>query len=448
MTDLEDRIRAALEHRAATTRITTGATEPGAPSPPAATATTVSDTSTAWSGSLGRWRWVPLAAAAVLVVGGVVGVATWRQSPPPAHDTAPSVPSPWDIDIDDPDAITLDAWIRPATEDAPGGQRYLALDPGALPDGLSIASESSSTTILGLIDDSENQLSYRYRAVLAVDGVDAFEVRIDDGRRDAPPPMDCDALAATEFITVELNQRIELDGVTAMTDGSTVCWSDPDGHSVLVIPIDPDLDTSGQDELTGPRLAERVSVITVDQLPRSRPAAGTDEPDQVDLAGQLAGVRWAADVVDGPLRTMFFYVNGAKVGGFENTRDSQPDDDPVTSIQEDTIFGVPGFGVIVSGIAPPEIARVIVHRADGETARLPVLQRDNESVFALPVPDTVHVRSVEFVTNDGRRVAVLEVPELPIGLDGGYTGWLTPATADTRADSTDRSLPTVTPGER
>ena len=51
------------------------------------------------------------------------------------------------------------------------------------------------------------------------------------------------------------------------------------------------------------------------------------------------------------------------------------------------------------------------------------------------------------LSRDGRRVAVLEVPELPIGLDGGYTGWLTAATADTRADSTDRSLPTVTPGE-
>lgn len=429
MTELETKIRAALEHRAETTHVRAFEDEAGLPK---------SDTdvqqqlaaNARFAGAPTRRRWLAAAAAAVVVAGGLVAVASLRQAPSPSPQSAPvDEPSRFAIDTDDPTAISLDEWIESSTPASTADQRFLVIDDSTLPTGVEITVAYSTTTSFGPLAEPGQPPSYMYRAVLGVDGLDVFDVVVDENRRAelAPPGLDCDSF--------DLDDTVDVNGTPAVTDGTSVCWTDADGVVIYVTPTaTPGSPAAAPDPVTALSLANSIELTTVDELPRSEPTDGADEPGDAAFAGQLSGVSWAADVRAGPLRRMDVYVNGRKKSAFEHTRDSQPTDDELTSVRDATIAGVPGFGVIVYGTAPPTVEHVIVNQADGRRARLPVVPRELEANFAVPVPDYVVIDSIEFVDDTGAVVEVLHVPAIPPGLDGTFGEALTAGT-DASSDS-------------
>lgn len=136
------------------------------------------------------------------------------------------------------------------------------------------------------------------------------------------------------------------------------------------------------------------------------------------MAGTLRGVRGLVDVPPSTDRSMSPYIAGTLSVG---TDESYSDGEPVDAVELVTLSGVPGYGALVTGFAPPTTTHVIATTAGGDIARVPVAQRANASVFAVPIPDTVAVSALTFLAADGSVVATLEIPDLPFGFGGGLS---------------------------
>jgi hypothetical protein len=94
--------------------------------------------------------------------------------------------------------------------------------------------------------------------------------------------------------------------------------------------------------------------------------------------------------------------------------------DQQQSIIESSLQGVPGYGAIAYGHVAGDAVAVIVTTDDQRTARLPMLPGDGRSAFAVPIPDTVDVDTITFVNDSGTVVAIVDVPDIPVGYGGGF----------------------------
>jgi hypothetical protein len=93
---------------------------------------------------------------------------------------------------------------------------------------------------------------------------------------------------------------------------------------------------------------------------------------------------------------------------------------------DSTVEGVPGYGAIAYGHVQGEAVAVLVTADDGRTARLPMLPGQERSAFAVPIPDTVNVATLAFVTADGAVLAAVDVPDIPRGYGGGSLNIIPP----------------------
>ncbi len=419
MNELEDRLREAFAHRAEHTVVQHGMQRSQRPLPAVIRLDTEAGGRPLSKGSGGTRRgMMAVAAAIVLVVVGVGIVASWNDPPtaPGEQQPAPTLPV-LSVDVSDPTAVSLDALNGPGTL---LDRTYLALDQERIPDGVTIEQEGgaliANADLYGDAGRVEDAFTYTYNASLVLDDGSTFWIQIVD---DADNSLDF----AYECAVESLVEPIESGRIVA-TNGNALCLYL--GDSVIsMVPIDTSEDFD-PDVAVGRDVFEQLQFIEVDEMPvfELPLGPGRDEPADVAFAGTLSGVRWAATVAPGALRTMFTYVDGKEQGGFENDRSSQPDDAAVTGV-DGSIDAIPGLGTILYGFAPPSATNVIVTTSDGEFARLPLRRRELESYFAVPVPDSITVTNLTFVARDGSMVTDVDLPPLPKGLGGGYDGLFT-----------------------
>lgn len=338
-------------------------------------------------------------------------VTTGQDTLPTTSTTGTVVAAPTvaDVDITDPLAITLDAWIDPSS-DTQLPATFTAIDKNALPAGWSLFDE---TAAVYQFPSSGTELWYSYQAVVTTDDGTEFELYLDRGDH-----VDrCSTLGVEE---VDISKR----PIDATTAEAVLCLRRDDGFTVAVVPVGTADETS---QWSAFQVGQRVLTTEVDELPHPDLIAsmGTDEPAAVTFGGTLSGARWAITVDPGDLRSMSTYVAGNRFSGFSNDDLSQPGTGAVDSVYS-TRDGVPGYGVLVYGYAPPQVASVVVETSDGNTARLPVFPRDNETFYVVPVPDTVNVSRVTFLDDDDTIVAITDAPSFPRGLGGGIDFVLTP----------------------
>lgn len=418
MNELEDRLREAFAHRAEHTVVQHGMQQSQRPSPAVIRLDTEAGGRPLSKGSGGTRRgMMAVAAAIVLVVVGVGIVASWNDPPtaPGEQQPAPTLPV-LSVDVSDPTAVSLDELNGPGTL---LDRTYLALDKERIPDGVTI--EQAGGALIANADlygDSgrvEDAFTYTYNVSLVLDDGSTFWIQIVD---DTDNSLDLAYECAVESL-VESTERRRI-----VARGKALCLYL--GESMIsMVPMDTS-EYFDPDMAVGRDVFEQLQFIEVDEMPvfELPLGPGRDEPADVAFAGTLSGVRWAATVAPGALRTMFTYVDGKEQGGFENDRSSQPDDAAVTGV-EGSIDAIPGLGTILYGFAPPSATNVIVVTRDGEFARLPLRRRELESYFAVPVPDSIAVTSLTFVAQDGSIVTDVDMPPLPKGLGGGYGGLFT-----------------------
>ena len=423
--DLEDRLRAALAHRADQTEIGHFG-DPLARSAGHSTDRTPHELDVAGAPSrprIDRARAVVALGAAAALVATVVVVAQRR--PPTSDerlpsataitadtaDTPDSIVAPADraigadVALTDPTALDLDGYrVLPATRPTPRTFTVLAID--ALPAGWTARVTGAFT----LIDLSQTTFpgtgGYKYD-VAVVDG---------DGRSFQLTVTSEDFFAGAPVTTT--GDLIDGSPVEVRTGASgEIGWRTPDGaHASLWS------EGASVESLT--EMAQSLPITTVDQLPDAvSDDAGVPATGEPQLGGTIAGRPWGASISPGPLRTMFVHVDGRLLGGFENDRLSQPDDVAIVGMGETTLGALPGVGAIAFGSAAASATGVIATLADGTTVSFPTFQRDLEAFWAVPIPTGVSVVTLSIVAG-GEVVGELTVPPLDPQLGGAYGGVL------------------------
>jgi len=337
-------------------------------------------------------------AAAVATIVGLVVVARVRSddrggADSGSSDTA-SANGP-DLVIDDLRAIDLDN-LRGSGEPAGTASRsYLVLDASRLPDGWAATEQGFS--LLDVEDPPGHE--YIYSAAITTD--DEHELVLEFPLVGSPS-------------TSGGPTGLSINGAAAEFDGYGVVWS-PDGDHVARLGARPKLST---DDLV--TAAQALTFRTTSTLPVAEEASSVSR-DPITLGGSLDGVAWSAYVEPTPLRTMWLSVDGARGGGFENTRDSQPSDAIYYGV-EASLSGVPNRGAIVYGYCAPTVATIEARLDDGTVVQIATYRRELESWFAVPIPDGVVVDTLTFVNEDGSTLATYSVPPLPPQLGGTYGG--------------------------
>lgn len=369
-----------------------------------------------------------LAAAGVLVVGGLVAVSATRTAPSTPTVPLASLPQVNQIPIDvTADELSLDDWIVPPASDAPTPS-WTVLDVTALPDGVELVNEAGSVLAIAPIDSPAQEASnlpasHQYRAQLRDDNTDAtFDVTVTSSqmgpctaliedmnaaRAGQPAPGDDAGLETS---------GVDINGIDAAVSGSLVCWMVDPGAIASV-----EASTPGNVE-TSIALARRITFTDVDTLPQPNPAAQADAaPASAEFSGTLNGVPWAATVSPSALRTMNTYIDGQPTGAFANDRLSQPTDTPVDA-GEMTLDAIPGKGAIAYGFTAPEVLAVRATNSNSESLVLATFPRELETFFAVPIPDGVTIDTLEFLLADGSVYATATIGALPKNLEGGYGG--------------------------
>lgn len=411
--DLEQHLRDAFAARARSTRI----------APPHTTAPVLPamELTAADPGHTQRRGWMlpaAVAASTCLVIGGLVAMVAARDDVAPAGQPSASAPdlAPGpNIVITDPLAIDLDAWRlddTPVVVDA----AYTILDTNALPADLTVDDES------GIVHLDDFTIGYRYVATLRSERLGLIHLIITASSRD-----ECAATPTSSLM---------VRGTAALQTPGGLCWLLPAGQSAELT-----TDESSTDLTDLIAFAGSLEFATVSELPTPAPERGPVVAAELDVqfAGMLDGTPWSARVDPDLLRSMQVYIDGSANSGFENDRSSQPSDLPVAGPGEVSISGIPGTGAVIFGYTSPEVDRLIVVRSDGEAAQLPVLRRELESFFAVPVPDGLTISTISFVTTSGVVHRIADIPQLPTGLGGTYGGYIQPRQPVTADPATERA---------
>ncbi|MFT3852273.1 MAG: hypothetical protein QM733_06005 [Ilumatobacteraceae bacterium] len=375
-TDLEDRVRAALAHRAEHTTVGSAG---------------LADVVPASRRRPGSPRaWLTVAAAVVMLVAGLVAFETLRvddAAEPPATPSPTTVMGPLALDLDS---------LRTGPAPVPSAD-HLIVDAAALPAGWSLSDASGFTTLT--FDGSPFGSIYRAR------------LHGPDGRS-----YDVSVSSPPQIATEPAGSGLAVDGRPAVYENSALRWQLDDDHTVTLVGA-PSADSA--DALA----AAQALRWTTGVLPVEPVTGAAQLGDDTRLAGTLDGVGWVADVDPGPLRTIYVSIGsgGGATSGIENDRLSQPDDSPQSGVSTG-IAAAPGHGGVVFGIAPPAVAAVRVQTGDTTIAVTATYQRAAESYFAVPVPGGLTVSRLELVDGTGAVVGSVTIPELPPLLGGGYGG--------------------------
>jgi hypothetical protein len=391
-------------------------------------------------------RAVPLTAAAAIVaigVGGLVAINARVDAPatrpPAASQPLSSEPAgPSAATTGDLLAISLDDWISPSPIDA-GQRSWTVLDTAQLPTDIELIEESASVLLASPTDDRNASFAgmadaYEYTATLRANG-NEFNVVIGTSTLGH-----CSSLLGAEMSTTDdsaftsapTGEVVDINGERAVIDGTVLCWTVEPGVVASITPtrLSP---ADGYDGATAD-LGRRVSFTHVAELPQPmEPLKGDPAPASGNLRGTLNATPWSAAVETSTLRAMWISADGRALGGFSNDRLSQPTDTPATT-GELSLTGAPGAGALVYGYVAPEVAGVRVTSSHSETTVLPVLQRENESFVAVPIPEGVVVTTLEFVRADGSVYSLASLGPLPADLVGTYGGLISPSRAPTTAD--------------
>lgn len=317
--------------------------------------------------------------------------------------TEPSVPvttAVADLVVSDPGGISLDGWIDP-TSRPPLDAAIVEIDRQALPSGWAVSDEAGTLLVF-----PNGMVGYSLTAVVTA-GDATFDVTVTRDSFQDPDP--CFLPLARYSGTV--------GDLTGATVGDAVCGKTDDGTALAVVPstgTNPGAQPSALD------IANALSLVQADDIPHPdlTAAVGNDEPADVDFAGTLSGARWAVTVEPSGNWKIWNYVAGSSLGGMEGIGQSLTPT-PQQSIMDSSLQGVPGYGAIAYGHVQGDAAAVIVTTNDQRTARLPMLAGDGRSAFAVPIPDTVDVDTLTFVREDGTVIAIVDVPDIPVGYGGG-----------------------------
>ena len=360
---------------------------------------------------------VAVAAAGVLVVGGLVAVSALRTAPSSPTVPLASLPqanlTPIDITADE---LSLDDWIGSAATDAPASS-WTVLDATALPAGVELISEVGNT-LLGLPLDATTQetgsgwATHIYRAEVRDGNGTTFDVAVTSSQIGP-----CTALI--EQGPGDTAAGVDINGIEAAVSGSLVCWIATPGSVASVEVVGA---SSPSDAESSIDLARQIKFIDVERLPQlNDPGESAVGPASAEFSGTLSEVPWAATVSPSSLRTMTTYIDGQMSGSFENDRLSQPTDTPAGT-GELSLDAVPGKGAIVYGYSARKVVAVRVINSNAESRVLATFPRELETFFAVPIPDGVTVDMLEFLRADGSTYATATIGPLPNDLAGGYGG--------------------------
>jgi hypothetical protein len=310
----------------------------------------------------------------------------------------PVIPAEPDLVVSDPSAINLDDWIDPTAQPSLDAAIF-EIDRESLPSGWSVSDEAGSVLVF-----PNDMVGYSLTAVVAA-GDAAFDVTVIRDSFQNPDPC---FLPLTRFSG-------SVGDLTGATVGDAVCGKTDDGTALAVVPT---TDTNAA-QPTALDVANALTFVQADDLPHPdlSVAVGDDEPAEVDFAGTLAGARWAVTVQPSGTRRIDNYVAGQFTSGMEGS--SQALDGGPLPPFDSTIDGVPGYGAIAYGHVDGDAVAVIVTTNDRRTARLPMLPSDGRSAFAVPIPNTVDIDTLTFVSDDGTIITTANAPDIPVGYAGG-----------------------------
>lgn len=396
--ELEDRVRRALAHRAEATTVGRASADTVQRGSDAV----VVDLAASRRRLGARDRRRPMLAVAAVALVAIGGIALSRRTEPPTEQDATPATQPATSAPSAPSSVvhrglTLDdRRVLPVESELPA-DRYV-VDTTRLPEGWTATERLSST-----LDFTHGGIGYGYSAqITTADGVTV-------------------SIWATRGLGAQLPEGEPIgtiDGVPAYasTDGSTSVNWQPDPR--VVVTIQGDRPVGELVDLADTLRYRRVAELPI--LPADPVGPPTNEA-HVRFSGTLSGQPWTAEVDPGPLRTMWVSFDGARAGGFEADRQSQPTDVAVTGLERTTI-AVAGTGLVVIGHGAPSLTSVVATLADGSTASFPTYQRELEAFFAVPIPVGARVTTLTFLAGDVVR-ATLEVPAWPADLDGTYGGY-------------------------
>lgn len=395
-----------------------------------------------------RRRSLILAASAVVLIGVVVGVASWfgnetdvvevnpvsttaKSQPPPPATTTQSQPPPTtatpddgsvptavrpDEIITDPLGIDLDPWLQ----DAPPNWGlvngpYLIFDTDNVPDGWKLVTVSGSeqpdpaSVLLGLP-------TYHFGA----------EFVDPDGR--------FFFLDTTAFSNSHLAQMPAEGDPVAIRDqpgivtDRTLVWIEQDQLTVFITTDTPDSETP--DLMV--QLAESLSPVMADVLPLTeRPSHFTPgdvaPPQPPTLGGTIGGHSWRFAVTDGGRggqdsvdgRVEGTYLFGATppiVTPSNQSTDISPQARVIGRYS-----GKPG-GVLIYGVVPDTtpIDHLVVETSTGATIQLPTvhLAEFNLIAFAVPVATDLDLTRIRFLDDTGTQHYELTLPRFPRSAGG------------------------------
>ena len=322
-------------------------------------------------------------------------------------DSAPITTAVADLVVTDTQAISLDEWIDPAAR-PPLDANMVAIDRQTLPAAWTVSDEDGRLLVY-----PNDMGGYMYTAAVTTDDQTVFDVTFS---RD---PFNSDAcfLPTAGFPGT-------VGDLTGTTVGEAVCGQTDEGNNLAVVPADSSNIGSRRSALD---VANAVSFVPADDVPHPdlTVAAGDEEPDNVDFAGTLTGARWSVTVEPAGTRRTNLYVAGNMLGGSELSQEGLNVGQPVPAI-ESNLTGVPGYGAVVYGHVDGDAVAVLVTLDDGRTVRLPAFPTDGRSAFAVPIPDSVNVATLTFVSADGSVLTIGDVPDIPVGYGGGYLSVIPP----------------------
>ena len=316
-----------------------------------------------------------------------------------------------DVVVSDPLNISLDDWIDPTVTPSADAE-IVVIDQGTLTDTLVVSDEAGAL----YAQPPGDTLGYSYTALVTTDDQAEFDITLDRDMLGDP----CGLL--------EFQNPGTVGDLTGATLGESVCGPTDDGSTLSVAPAAGSGSTSSWSAL---EIAQALTFVTANEVPHPDLTAttGDDEPDNVDFAGTLSGLRWAITAGATGTRPMFSYVGGNQLAGFELSQAGLSAGQQ-TPIIDSTIDGVPGYGALAYGHVEGDAVAVLVTSDGQQTARLPMIPSDGRSAFAVPIADTVDIATLTFIADDGSTIAIADVPDIPAGLGGGGVIRLAPRPAE------------------
>ena len=199
----------------------------------------------------------------------------------------------------------------------------------------------------------------------------------------------------------------------AFVDSGTISWTDPAGVGLTV--SSPDATSS---ELVD--LANALPVATIDRLtmPDNVIDDGSAAAGTLRLAGTLDAQRWEIRSADDATESSSSL--NVNVEDHFNSSYSRPTVE-LRSTWDLSATGVGDHGVLLYGLAPGEIAAIHINLDNGPAISIPVAHdATGLTVYAVPLPAGLPVRTIDLVDVDGTIVHTFRPPPFLTPAVGTY----------------------------